>query len=76
MEKIITFINRLEKIGIKVELVSNYPWLYLDKINGKQVTEKYYADHGYTIAFQPIRKNQELKFLNIKELFKLIRKYA
>jgi hypothetical protein len=33
------------------------------------------GDHGFTIAFYPIRKDQELQFTDIGEIFKLIRKY-
>lgn len=75
VDKIDVFIKRLKKINIDVKLISNYPWLYLDSINGKRVDEKFYAEHGFTIAFQPIRKDQELEFLDIKKLFELIRKY-
>jgi len=75
MDKITLFVERLKKIGIDVELVGNYPWIYLDKINEKKVTETYAANHGFTIAFMPIRKNQELKFTDIGEIFKLLRKY-
>lgn len=69
------FINRLKKIGITVELVGNYPWIYLHKVNGKRVTERFQANHGFTIAFHPIRKSQLFKFTDLKEIFKIIRKY-
>ena len=75
MDKIHTFVKRLERIGIEVKLSSNVPWIYLDKINGKRVTELFKAEHGFTIAFMPIRKDQELQFTDITEIFKLIRKY-
>lgn len=74
--KLEIFINRLNKIGIQIKLSSNYPWIYIDSINGVIVTEKFMADHGFTIAFMPIRKGQELKFTDIKEIFNLIRKYV
>lgn len=74
MKKIDIFIKRLNKIGIKIEIFCNYPWIYLDTINGKKVTEKYEAEHGFTIAFLPL-KDKELEFTNISEIFKLIRKY-
>lgn len=69
------FIKRLKKIGIDISLSSNTPWIYIDTINGKKVTEKFHANHGFTIAFLPIKKNQELNFTDIGEIFKLIRKY-
>ena len=76
MDKIKVFVNRLEKIGIKIELSVNYPWIYVDKINDKRVIETYHAEHGFTIAFTPIRKGQELNFTDIGEIFKLLRKYC
>jgi hypothetical protein len=76
MDKIGTFVNRMKKLGIDVKLTGNYPWIYIDSINGKRVTEKFEANHGFTIAFLPIRENQELHFTDITEIFKLIRKYT
>lgn len=73
--KLDIFIQRLKKIGISISIVGNYPWIYIDTINGKKVIEKFHANHGFTIAFLPIKKNQELKFTDIGEIFKLIRKY-
>ena len=71
-----TFIERLKKIGIEMELVGNYPWIYIDKINGKRVTERFEGNHGFTIAFLPIRPDQEMEFTDIDEIFKLIKKYV
>lgn len=76
IDKIVVFIERLKKIGIDITLSSNFPWIYLDTINGKKVTEKFHAEHGFTIAFLPIRHNQQIKFTDITEIFKLIRKYT
>ena len=75
MDKITILIGRLKKLGITIELFCNYPWIYLDRINGKKVKEKYQAEHGFTIAFLPIRANQELKFTDLKVIFSLIKKY-
>lgn len=75
MDKLTIFINRLEKLNIKLLLISNFPYVYLYKVNGKTVKEKSYSDHGFTIAFIPIREGQEIKFTNIGEIFKIIRKY-
>ena len=75
MDKIKILIDRLKRIGIDVEVVANYPWIYLTKINGKIVKEKFQGNHGFTIAFLPIKKEQELKFTDIREIFKLLRKY-
>lgn len=73
MDKVEIFIKRLEKIGINVKLGANYPWIYIDEINGKRITKKYQSEYGFTLAFLPIRKEQELQFTNISEIFKLIR---
>jgi len=74
MDKIKTFIERLSKIGINIELFRNAPWIYIDTINGIKVTEKFHADHGFTLAFTPI-KGEQLEFTDISKIFKLIRKY-
>lgn len=71
MEKVKIFIDRLSKIGIEVTISGNYPWLYLSTINGRTVTEKFHANHGYTIGFY----SDNFKFLDITDLFKIIRKY-
>jgi hypothetical protein len=76
MDILSVFVGRMKKLGIDVELSGNYPWIYIDKINGKRVTEKFKGNHGFTIAFLPIRKEQQMKFTDIAEIFKLIRKYA
>lgn len=75
-DKIVTFINRMKKIGIEVTLFGNYPWIYIDTINGKKVTERFEGNHGFTIAFLPARKDRELDFTDIGEIFKLLRKYS
>ena len=75
MDKIEIFINRMKKLGIDVQLFGNYPWIYIDSINSKRVTEKFEGNHGFTIAFHPSQKGKELMFTDINEIFKLIRKY-
>ena len=67
--------TRLSKIGIEVEFVGNIPWIYLNKINGKVVKEKFMSKHGFTVAFYPVKNNEENKLTDITEIFKLIRKY-
>ena len=52
MTTIQSFHNRLKKIGIEVEFIGNYPWLYLDKVNGKKVTGRLHANHGFTVFFR------------------------
>jgi len=69
--KIDRLVKRLRKLNINIELGLNYPWVYLTAINGVLVTETYYGEHGYTICFY-----HEKYFLNLKHLFKLIRRYC
>jgi uncharacterized membrane protein len=73
--KLKVFVDRMQKININIKLVGNYPWIYIDEINGKRVTEKFEGNHGFTIAFLPVRSDRELAFTDISEIFKLIRKY-
>ena len=75
MNKIEILKNRLNKINIKIELVSNYPWIYLYKVNDILVKELYKANHGFTVAFVPLDKDKALEVLNITETIKIIRKY-
>lgn len=77
-DKLTIFVDRMEKIGVKVELGGNFPWIYIDSINGKRVKEEdfYLGNHGFTIAFLPIRPKQELEFTDIEKIFKLVRKYT
>ena len=74
-DKLKVFVDRMQKNNINIKLVGNYPWIYIDEINGKRVTEKFEGNHGFTIAFLPVRADRELEFTDISEIFKLIRKY-
>ena len=75
MDKLKTLITRLNKLNIKIELFCNYPWVYLDTINSKRVKEKFQSEHGFCIAWMPIRPEQQIKFTDISVIFNLIRKY-
>lgn len=79
MNEIEIFRNRLKKIGIEISLIGNYPWIYLDAVNGNKVAREDFlnANHGYTIAWSGVRAGQEphLNWHDIKTTFKLIRKY-
>lgn len=75
MYKVEKFVKRLGKIGTEVKLGWNIPWIYIEKINGECVTEKFLAEYGFTLAFLPVRKGRKLKFTDITEIFKLLRKY-
>ena len=83
MEQLETLKKRLNKIGIDVEFVANFPWIYLYKINGQLVREQYEAEHGFTIAFLPVRfdntldwRDKPFHFTELNVIFKLIRKYC
>lgn len=75
MTELDTFIRRLKKIGIETTYIGNYPWIYLDTVNGKKVKEKYEADWGFTIAFLPVRADRPLRFTDLSYIFEIIRKY-
>lgn len=68
-------VNRLKKIGIDIECVGNYPWIYLDKINSKKVKETFKGNHGFTIGFLPASLNKSFQFTDLKHIFNTIRKY-
>ena len=70
-------VPRLKKIGIEVRLSGNYPWIYLDEVNGNRIkSEDYYlGNHGFTIAFLPIKPDQKMELTDIGRIFKIIRKY-
>lgn len=69
MTTIKSFVDRLNKIGIKVELMGNYPWVYLDKVNDKKVWGLYEGNHGFTVFFV----NKGERITNISVIFKKIR---
>ena len=62
--------RRLSKIGIDVKLVANFPWIYLDKVNGVKVKEKKNSEHGWCITYH----NTDLRNITFrKDLFSKIR---
>lgn len=70
-----TFVRRMNKLGYKLQLVFNFPWIYLESINGKGVFEKQFSEHGWTIALYPLQK-EGVNFINLSQTIKLIRKYG
>jgi hypothetical protein len=70
------FVRRMKKLNINLSLVGNFPWIYIDAINGQKVKEKFRGNNGFTIAFYPIRIGQEMKLTDISEIIKLIKKYV
>jgi hypothetical protein len=77
MDEIQVLIKRLKNIDIDIELKGNIPWIYLDKVNGNKIKpEDYNANHGYTIAWYPVRLGSKPHLdEDIKRTFNIIRKY-
>ena len=76
-DKLAVFVERLKKIGIEVKLSGNFPWIYLNEINGVRVKENFQANHGFTVMFLPGRNDSPpSEFTDIKEIFNLLRKYT
>ena len=73
MTTIESFYRRLKKIGIEVTMIGNYPWVYLDTVNGKKVKGTLQAEHGFTIFFRGVRPGQPDKITDIPLIFKKIR---
>jgi hypothetical protein len=72
------FYRRMEKIGIKLQLVGNYPWIYLDSVNGNKVKREDFvnANHGFTIGWSGINNDDKPRLIEERDLiFKMIRKY-
>jgi hypothetical protein len=70
-------VPRLKKIGIEIQMSGNVPWIYLDYVNGNRVKKEdyYLGNHGFTIAFYPIRVGQKMELTDIRKVFEIIRKY-
>lgn len=69
------FVGRLNRIGIQVELIGNYPWIYLNTVNGNRVKERFLGNHGFTVAWYPVKSGEKIKLTDISEIFRIIRKY-
>lgn len=48
MNNLEIFVKRLKRIGIEVTFIGNFPWVYLDTVNGKKVKGTYQGNHGFT----------------------------
>jgi hypothetical protein len=72
-----TFLYRLSKIGIDLQLGLNFPWTYISYINGTRVTEKHESKHGFVLGYYPIRQSDDkFKFGDLSPIFRLIRMYV
>ena len=76
MDFLARFAERLSRLGIEVVFRANYPWIYLDEVNGHRVAEKRNSDYGFTVAFIPIRIDGRLKVLDLNGTFHVIRQYV
>jgi len=70
-KKIEKLSSRLSKLSIEIKLGTSYPWVYIHEINGRHVTETFWSDHGFTIAFLTTTH-----WLDLKKMFRVIRKYV
>ena len=67
-------ITRLNKIGVNILVSGNWPWIYLDSVNGNKILpEDFTAYHGFTIAW--LGKRGIILDDDIKRIFTIIRKY-
>jgi hypothetical protein len=57
-----SFVHKLKRIGIEVELIGNAPWIYLRSVNGKPVQGKYLGNHGFTAFFMATKMNDPVPF--------------
>lgn len=75
--KLDIFRKRMKKLGIELEMWSNYPWIYIDKVNGNKIKSEdyFHGNHGFTVGFHPSKPDQEFDFTDIGRIFKLIKKY-
>ena len=63
--------NRLAKIGIDITSGANIPWIYLTSVNGKEVTERYIARHGFTLGYL-----ESTTLTDLDKIFNIIRGYV
>lgn len=65
------FVRRLERIGVTVELIGNYPWIYLRKVNGKPILDTFAGNHGFTAFF--LHGDGIARFSDRRKVFERIR---
>jgi hypothetical protein len=70
-------VKRLRRCGIEIELIGNYPWIYLDKVNGNRIKqEDFTSNHGFNIAWFGIKNEDRIKLAeDPKTIISIIRKY-
>ena len=75
-QRLIDFKRRLKRIGISIEIGTNFPMVYLEKINGRKVKERFYSDYKWCFAMLPKKDHHQIRFIDNFETFDLIRSYA
>lgn len=73
MNQIEIFHKRMKRIGIDVTFIGNYPWIYLDTVNGKKVKGKFQGNHGFTAFWSGVRTGSTPRMSDIGIVFKKIR---
>lgn len=69
-------VNRLKKIDIDIKCAGNVPWIYLDSVNNEKVKERHNGEHGFTIAWLPMRFGSKVKIDSQSTIiFNILRKY-
>jgi hypothetical protein len=72
-------VNRLSKIGYDVKFTMNYPWIYLQEVNGIAVQQKRNSEHGFCFGYFTASTSNTTEFnfdnTDLKELFNLLKIY-
>ena len=68
-----SFVSKLKRIGTEVELFGNYPWIYLDTVNGKKVKERFMGNHGFTAFFLSNDPQSKYTFSDSDKVFAKVR---
>ena len=73
-----TLRERLQRIGIEIEMSANIPWIYLDRVNGIRVRrEDFTANHGFNIGWYGIRNEDSIRLAEDPgTIIDLIRRYV
>jgi len=50
--------------------------VYLDSVNGIEVTELFRAEHGFTAFWLPVHEGQNIVFTDRRSVFAKVREYA
>ena len=76
MKELNKLISRLKRIGIDIRTENNFPWIYLMEVNGEKVTDQFCSSLYFTIALMSTMTYGEIRFTDLGEMLKIIRKYS